>query len=359
MGGLCGCFAGVAPASNGNAKTIEKQEKPLVPPKEVKTDAKQKDPTPPAPQAVDPDPPAPVSAPPVLPDAGTLPAGTDTDLSVGRWVDVYSNSCQAWCPGVVYDVDASSYFAAYQVPGEPSESNINTKTLPKDSEEIKVAAENGAWSRATVEVAVLDEAKQKVVKIGRITNFSGGVATIKEISGDVVIATLPSEDKNIALPGAENAMNYRQGPLTIGSPVEVYSRSMECWCYGVVQSINPQGLDADGSVPSVAVAFFYPDMDPQTEEPAIKELPMDHPDLRVSMPPVANAAPVTEADLQIGTSVEVYSESRAAWLPGIVKELQEGTVVTLLKYPDMPEDNNLFEKELPIGHAYIRLPALA
>lgn len=362
------CFAGVAPVEKKALKAPEpcvptkeapKNEERPAPEKAKKADedVKQNIQTPP--EVVDRDTtkttysaPVPVSDPPSsTPNAAT-------ELCVGNWVDVYSNSSQSWCPGIVYDVDDSSYFAAYQVPGEPQDSNINTKTLPKDCSEIKVAEDNGAWSRATVEVVVLDEAQQKTLVIGRITDFSGGVATIKDLAGEKTIAKLPREDKNIALPGADNAMQYRQGPLMVGSPVEIYSNSMQCWCYGVVERISAPEPE-EGDVPIVTVAFFYPDMDPQKEEPAVKELPMNHPDMRVPVTPALSANAVSKADLQIGASIEVYSESRQSWLLGIVKELtQEDTVVMMLKYPDMPEENNLFEKELPIGHAYMRLPSV-
>jgi hypothetical protein len=136
--------------------------------------------------------------------------------------------------------------------------------------------------------------------------------------------------------------------MFLGTRVEVYSNSLGVWCPGEVQEMRPDG--------SISVAFHYPDMDPK-EAPVVKELPVGHQDVRLPQMEVFDHAPLTEAQLQQGIPVEVYSESRQFWILAHVKEIKDSQVTVLMRYPDMPPDTQLFEKVLPVGHNYIRLPA--
>jgi len=101
-------------------------------------------------------------------------------------------------------------------------------------------------------------------------------------------------------------------------------------------------------------------MDPKNDEPAVKELPLGHQDLRVpgfGMAEINTGPPVTEADLAIDKQIEVFSQSRQVWIVSTVKEIANGEVVVQLRYPDMPPDSELYEKVLPIGHPEMRLIA--
>jgi hypothetical protein len=278
------------------------------------------------------------------------------NLGKGDCLEVYSNSYSKWCPGVIQDVDASSVFVAYQVPGEakdPTESFINTKGLPIDSPELRTVVDDGAWFAASVEV--LDK---RTWCRGSITELKDGMATVQYFFPDAPanspsMRQMPLGDPNLQLPGIQNASLYRQGIgqdlMQVGSNVEVYSNSLKLWCPGLVQEMREEDS-------IISVAFYYPDMDPSTEAPALKELPMMHPDVRLAMPNPPNPSPVSEAELAAGAAVEVYSESRQFWILAHVKEVKEGLVYVLLRYPDMPPESGLFEKVLPVGHVYIRLP---
>jgi hypothetical protein len=255
-------------------------------------------------------------------------------------------------------MDANSVFVAYQVPGDPAESLINTKGLPIESPELRPANDDGAWLNANVEV--FSSSKQCWCN-GTIRELQNGLATVLYLypdapeESDHIMKQLQLGDLDLQLPGAKNALQYRQGMgggdrFTVGTPVEVFSNTLSLWCQGVVQDVR----EAEGII---SVAFYYPDMDPNKEAPALKELPIGHPDVRLAVPlPPNGGAPVSEAELVAGVAVEVYSESRQFWILAHVKEVQDGLVTVLLRYPDMPPDSGLFEKVLPVGHPYIRLP---
>jgi len=276
-------------------------------------------------------------------------------LGVGNCLEVYSNSYQAWCPGVIGEKDASSVLVAYQVPGDPAESLINTKCLPIDTPELRVAKDDGSWLNASVEVF---SGSKQMWCLGKITELQDGVATVLYFYPDApanqgITKQLQLGTPDLQLPGAKNALQNRPlrgQDLKPGTNVDVYSNSLQRWCPGLVQDLR----EADGIV---SVAFYYPDMDPQTEPPALKEMPIGHQDVRIAMPCPLNPNPVSEADLVAGAVVEVYSESRQFWILAHVKEVKDGLVTVLLRYPDMPQDSGLFEKVLPVGHMYIRLPA--
>jgi len=141
--------------------------------------------------------------------------------------------------------------------------------------------------------------------------------------------------------------------LGVDSAVEVYSNTVGAWCPGIVQEVN------DGNF---TVCFFYPDMDPNTEQPVVKVLPFGHQDLRPTQGPAEflpthnSGPPVTEGDLVAGGSIEVFSQSRQVWIAATVKEVADGMVTVQLQYPDMPPDSELYEKVLPVGHGDMRLP---
>lgn len=160
---------------------------------------------------------------------------------------------------------------------------------------------------------------------------------------DENIRYLAKEEQKLAQHGHES--------LGVNSAVEVYSNSLGVWCPGIVQEVN------DGNF---TICFFYPDMDPNTEQPAQKELPFGHQDLRL---PGLNAGapenagpPVKEEDLVPGGAIEVFSQSRQVWINATVKEVVDAMVTVQLRYPDMPPDSDLYEKVLPLGHGDMRLP---
>lgn len=404
MGQACGCFAGVTGGTPVESKALAKtepaqqvrepdQKTPLVPapvPAPSSVEAHETTPLVPAASAMPAPTPEPSPAPlsnsvepekPCTmpePESNAIPStqeatrgaevpgeavGHSGPVIVGSFMEVYSNSSQAWCPGVIYDMDNSSVLMAYQVPcvpnETPSDASIRIKTLPLDSPELRVATDTGAWLGAEVEV--FSDASQDWCpgKIDTIKNGVAGIAVRYPESGqegaeDVEkTESLQLGDKYIQLPGAKAAMQFSTGAdgFAIGSPVEVYSNSLGTWCYGVIQEI------VDGMA---SIAFYYPDMDPHAESPAIKQLPLGHPDFR--LPTTASAIPdgfldagVPESELLPGVAVEVYSESRGYWIPGKVASVRDGIVTATLRYPDMPPEQAEYDKELPVGHQYLRL----
>lgn len=356
------CFAGVTPAEKKPLNKPEATEAPKQAPKAPAAVEKKEERLPPA--AV----PAPAPVPVVEKEPAPLPVETVPapvgevpvvasglqNLGIDSCLEVYSNSYEAWCPGVIQDIDSTSVFVAYQVPGDPAESLINTKGLPIDSPELRGATDDGAWLGASVEIF---SASQQCWCMGKITELQAGVATViyqypdAAPDSDPIMKQLELGNPDLQLPGAKNAMQYRQGmdsPMNPGDKVEVFSNSMGVWCRGIVAEVKNGGI---------IVEFHYPDMDPN-EPPVVKELPPGHQDLRLALNLAEefNHALVPEADLQQGIAVEVYSESRQFWILAHVKEVKEGLVTVLMRYPDMPPESQLFEKVLPVGHQYIRLP---
>lgn len=381
MGGVCPCFAGVdkAAATAGSkaeapkvaAVPVVKAEEPTAPLIEPKTLPPQAAPEP-APVKKAPEPQAPAPSPAAVPESAPAAAGeVSTDLAaagggiseplnIGSCLEVFSNSYGSWCPGVVYGLDASSILVAYQVPGEPADANISTKTVAIDSTEIRLPTETGSWLTASVEVF---SHSNKAWCLGKVTENNGGVLSVvffypNEPPDSVpVMKQLPLGDKDLRLRGIDAAFQFSSGAgvghdtLQVNSAVEVYSNSLQVWCTGIVQELN------DGVA---TIAFFYPDMDPNTESPAVKELPLGHQDLRLpgyqTGAPYYAGPPVTEADISPGAKLEVFSQSRQVWINADVKDSADGMVTVLLRYPDMPEDSDLYEKVLPIGHQDMRLP---
>jgi len=329
---------------------VEKKEE-ILPPAPAPVPVSEKEPAPVVPE------PAPVAAVPEAVGEQLVAPTSVQQLGVDSCLEVYSNSYEAWCPGVIQDMDSTSVFVAYQVPGDPAESLINTKGLPIDSPELKCATDDGAWLGASVEIF---SASQQCWCMGKITELSNGVATaIYQYPGaapesDPIMKQLELGNPDLQLPGAKNALQYRQQgelpmaiPMTVGQKVEVFSNSLGVWCPGTIQEVHGNE--------SLSVAFHYPDMDP-SEQPVLKELPIGHQDVRMASAETFNHTPLGEADLVQGIAVEVYSESRQFWILAHVKEVKEGLVTVLMRYPDMPPDSQLFEKVLPVGHVYIRLP---
>jgi hypothetical protein len=360
---FAGVAAGVAPAEK---KPLNKPEAKDPPPAEPKVPAAvEKKEVAPAPVPVpvvakkeEPPKAEPPKADPV--DTGVaaevVGEGNIRGLKVDDCLEVYSNSYGAWCPGVIQDMDSTSVFVAYQVPGDPAESLINTKGLPIDSPELRPAQDGGAWQGASVEVF---SASQQKWCMGKVELVAGGIARVvyqypdQPIDADPIMKELKLGDPDLQLPGAKNALQYRQGQdgvqlMLPGTRVEVFSNSLGVWCPGEVQEMRPDG--------SISVAFHYPDMDPD-EAPVVKELPLGHQDVRLPPTETFDNPPLSEAQLQQGIAVEVYSESRQFWILAHVKEVKEGLVTVLMRYPDMPPESQLFEKVLPVGHNYIRLPA--
>jgi len=380
MGGVCPCFAGAEKAVAGKpeAKQPLVESQPVLPVLEPKTLPPQA-----APAA------APAPAPATAPEPRTLPpkvvteiapaaaaaaAGGDTaegagggitePLGIGSCLEVFSNSYNAWCPGVVYGIDSSSILVAYQVPGEPADANISTKTVAIDSTEIRTPTETGSWLTASVEVY---SHSNKAWCLGKVTENNGGVLSVvffypNEPPDSVpVMKQLALGDKDLRLRGIDAAFQFSSATgaghdtLQVNSAVEVFSNSLAVWCPGIVQSLK------DGVA---TVAFYYPDMDPDTEAPAVKDLPLGHQDLCVpgyglggATSNAAAGPPVTEADVVKGGNLEVFSQSRQVWITAEVKDVADGMVTVLLRYPDMPEDSDLYEKVLPIGHSDMRVPS--
>lgn len=360
MGGVCPCLAGVDKAA-GAAKALPAPAKD----KASASSAPLKDNAAPAPlpplQTVPPKAaedltkkPAdvPTNEAPVSQDApdATNEAQGERGLLAGDALEIFSNSYNAWCPGVVYACDNTSVLLAYQVPGEPVDANISTKTLPLDSPEVRLPQDTGSWLLASVEVY---SHSKSAWCMGKVTEINGGVLSVvffypnEPPDAIPVMKQLAFGDKDLRLRGIDAALSES---LQIGSQVEVYSNSLAVWCVGVVQNLQ------DGVA---TVHFYYPDMDVNVDQPAVKDLPVGHQDLRMlaADPNYYSGPPVEEADISIGAKLEVFSASRQAWLISEIKDIAEGMVTVQLRYPDMPPDSDMFEKVLPLGHQDMRLPA--
>jgi len=273
-------------------------------------------------------------------------------------LEVWSNTYNSWCPGIINACDNVSVLMAYQVPGEPIDANISTKTLPIDSTEIRLPTDTGSWTTASVEVY---SHSNKAWCLGKVTEINQGILSVvffypnEPPDAVPVMKQLALGDKDLRLRGVDAAFAQPVGGLghehlAVGNAVEVFSNSLGIWCPGIVNEL----------VEGVAtIRFFYPDMDPNTETPAEKQLPLGHQDLRLPGYTTGSAyltgPPLTEADIVVGGQLEVYSASRQAWLLSEVKGIADGMATVQLRYPDMPPDSDMFEKVLPIG-SDMRLP---
>lgn len=277
---------------------------------------------------------------------------------IGSFIEVYSISSQAWCPGVIHDMDSCSAFVAYRVPSEPSDMysvySIRIKTLPLDSTDLRVATDTGAWLGAEVEVFSHSMQYWCPGKINVIRDGAAEIAIKYPDQEDEVIKHLQLGDKEIQLPAAMEAVRFSTGAdgFAVGCPVEVYSNSIAMWCNGEVHDIK-EGM--------ATIAFYYPGMEPQNEAPALKDLPLGHPDIRLpttasSIPAFANPG-VPESELLPGVAVELFSESRQSWISGTVAEVKDGMATVTVCYPDMPPEQAYYDKVLPVTHEYLRLPA--
>lgn len=280
-------------------------------------------------------------------------------LGIDSFLDIFSNSNSAWCPGIVAGVDGASILVAYQAPSNsPTEPNISTKMLPMDSPEIRRPLDNGPWLGAVVDV--YSNSNQAWCK-GVIQKIDKSVATVAYFypnaaaGSDPAFKNLPLGDNDLRLPGAEYATAAVQavgGELFVpGCQVEVYSNSVQVWCPGMVRGVQA-GV--------ISVEFYYPDMDPRAEPPVLKELPMGHQDIRFvkARGPAENGVYVDPnvdlLDFAIGRPIQVYSHSRQAWITGVIHEVSDGNVTAIFRYPDSEEQ---VQKVLPAGHRDFRLLA--
>jgi len=396
MGGVCPCFAGVDKAVGGT-KPAAATDKANVPLKETELPpaaaavTEPVAPNPPVKSTVPEQAPPNVSTrvtgqneppastgqdqPPAYQEAPAIPmkmgeeaapaeaqgenSGEVLELGPGSCLEVWSNTYNSWCPGIINACDTQSVLMAYQVPGEPIDANISTKTLPIDSNEIRHPTDTGSWLTASVEVY---SHSNKAWCLGKVTEINGGIASVvffypnEPPDAVPVMKQLALGDKDLRLRGVDAAFAHPVGglgheALVVGSAVEVYSNSLSLWCPGIVNALD------EGTA---TIHFYYPDMDPSNEQPAVKDLPLGHQDLR--LPGYAagsgchSGPPVTEADLKEGGQLEVFSQSRGVWLVSEIKSIADGMVTVQLRYPDMPPDSDLFEKVLPMGHTDMRLP---
>jgi len=355
MGGVCPCFAGAEKAVAAPPAKAAAAPKTAAPPTSEETKPLLEPATLPPKDSA---PAAPAAAPPATQDAPTEQASGLGGIEIGSCVEVYSNSYKAWCPGVVYALDKESIFVAYQVPGEPADANISTKTLPVDTNELKTPEETGAWLTASVEVY---SHSNKAWCLGKVTEINKGILSVvffypnEPPDAVPVMKQLPLGDRDLRLRGIDAAFGQStvgggagHELLQVNDKVEVYSNSLGVWCPGTVQELK-EGV--------ATIGFFYPDMDPNNEPPAVKELPLGHQDLRVPGAESRNTGPPVQAsDLSVGMQIEVYSVSRELWIVSTVQEITDDGMVTVqLRYPDMPADSDLYEKVLPVGHQDMRL----
>jgi len=279
--------------------------------------------------------------------AGPPEGSAEADEGAGGFVEIYSNSCQRWCAGVVQAEDASSVLVAYQTPGDsPLAPNMNIKTLPADSAELRPPQENGAFVGCVVEVY---NHSHNLWCCGVIQKIEGRTASVMidlnvASNGEPTIKVLPLGHQDMILFGAAGAAEAIAGGGTshidVGSKVEIYSNSMQVWCAGLVQQI------VDGVA---TVCFYYPDMDPNKEAPCVKEVPVGHHDLRL-------LAEVQAVDFAVGRPVDVFSRSRQLWLPGHITGITgaDGDIVQVaFRYPDV-SDTELYTKELPMDSPELR-----
>lgn len=346
MGGVCPCLAGAEKA----ATEVKAKPASAKPPTETQPLVKESAPA--------------AAADNTLPsnDVGDSGAATGETagaegLRVGSFLDIYSNSYQAWCHGVVQAMESDSVFVVYQVPvGESHQTIINTKTLPIDSQEIRAPSDDGPWLGSIVEVFSHSHGQWLPARIQMIVN---GLATVAFYypntpeGGDAVQKQLPLGDKDLRLPGADASVQpVQQGHFEVNTSVEVYSHSLAQWLPAVIQDIQPDHLK---------VAFYYPEMDATKEEPMYKELPIGTQDVRLPTTLWQNNGMidpnVNAADFVEGNPIEVFSHSRQVWIKATIKEVsQAGMLTASFRYPDMPENSELYEKVLPVGHADFRLP---
>jgi hypothetical protein len=241
-------------------------------------------------------------------------------------------------------------------PAPPAEEGAEAeeKLLEKDRviDELRNALQAVHTIGETVEVFSVSEGEWCRGYVVEVTR-EGVNAMYSCKSGEERSKFITWADENIRYLGKQEMKFAAHGheTLAVNSPVEVYSNSLGVWCPGIVQEVN------DGNF---VICFFYPDMDPNTEQPAQKELPFGHQDLRLpglsAGAPYNAGPPVKEEDLVAGGTIEVFSQSRQVWIDATVKEVVDGMVTVQLRYPDMPPDSDLYEKVLPVGHGDMRLP---
>jgi len=324
MGSVCPCFAGVEKAAGDTGRK---------PPASAADHAHANEQT-------------------IIPEsrAHAQPAPTSGGVDVGMFLDVYSNSYERWCPGVVQKFEGSLISVAYQTPGEsPAVPNINIKTLPADTPELRQPKEEGPCIGAVVEVFA-----RNAWCPGVIQSLKDATAAVAFFYPDVPPGAEPSiinlalGHQDLRLFGADGAAQaiaaqYDAGTdaIGLGTAVEVFSTSMNEWLAGTVTDRR------DGMV---IVSFYYPDMDQTTEAPVTKELPFGHQDLRI-----CGGDRHDTKMYDIGRPAEVWSESRGQWLLGqITDRNQMGEVTVQFKYPDMPPESDFYTKVLLIGDPYLR-----
>eukprot|EP00928_Gymnodinium_smaydae_P045486 TRINITY_DN30317_c0_g1_i1.p1 TRINITY_DN30317_c0_g1~~TRINITY_DN30317_c0_g1_i1.p1 ORF type:complete len:908 (-),score=192.40 TRINITY_DN30317_c0_g1_i1:106-2472(-) len=281
---------------------------------------------------------APIAAPVPVGSAATM--GTQGLLQPGCEVEVFSNSQQAWCPGHVERRSGVMVTVAFLLPGAgPGE--FSRKVMPADHADLRP---KGAGASSELGKAARPQLQRR-----------GSVVAGKGSGGGY--GAVPAQSSSSSTAAAPQ--------FAVGEWVETYSRSRQAWCPARVEALSGG---------KVTVAYWYPGAFP--DEWQRKELPADHEDLRKrregSGAPGAGsaAAPATDAaagragrksviELQVGDKVEVFSNALQSWCPGRIESKTAKSVVAVFKTPGTGGDEDMSQKELPLGHPHVRLLAAA
>jgi len=266
-------------------------------------------------------------------DAGVPRSTSHSEaLRRGDKVEVFSNSNQAWCPGHIESIDGQHVVVAFQLPG----------------------AKPGELSMKVLDIKHPNIRKRR-----------------------------PEEQAVAAMASGAPAAPAKAQSYVLGETVEVYSNSSQVWCQGTVESVEGD---------NVSVCFQLPG---KKEEWARKQLTAAHPNLRrpqvveatrgisgkstgskssgalspTSVPPTetriasgglnASTVPANVNDsakpggIDVGSWVDVWSNSQKVWCTGRVTHAASRRVSVVFRLPEADEDEWL-EKQLDIDSAELR-----
>jgi len=134
--------------------------------------------------------------------------------------------------------------------------------------------------------------------------------------------------------GASSGTSYS---YKVGENIEVWSKTHQAWCRGIVESLE-DGL--------VNLKYTVPDGSSMT-----KLMPNGHEQLRPAAAPQPAANVSASSSFRPGDHVEVFSNSHQTWCPGCVEAI-DGAMVNV-RY--MTPEGLPMTKMIPDGHAHLRL----
>lgn len=247
----------------------------------------------------------------------------------GDFVEIYSNSQQAWYKGKVESREDNMVTVSYDQQGMQA-----TKSLPADHANLRAFKGRVTQWEGTGKGAKKVEPKNKGEGKGRPGGKDSYAADGTHGASDHAGYPTSAGDEHLKVAILE------------GDPVEVFSNSTQVWCKGYVESIHGNML---------TLSYQSPSADGCGMDWTKKTVPSEHNCWRKAYDATGHGmTKAAEFVFDIGDEVEIYSNSNKCWCSGRVTQRKKGSVVTVcFQLPGASPDDYL-EKDVKLPSDFLR-----